>query len=306
MDVALRRIEAVGAVNDVMGCSVVSDIGGRSVPLSCEFFPARTPEGGERLLKIRQALRVLDYDYFSVTYGAGGSAKERTYELVAEILAENERPVMPHLTCVASKKSEIDALLSRYYALGIRQIMALRGDLPAGMYQAGELQNARELVRYIRLMWGEEAKILVAAYPEVHPRSKTPELDLRYFKEKVDAGANEAITQYFYNVDAYLRFRDEVVRLGVDIPIVAGIMPITNYRQLAKFSDGCGAEIPRWIRLRLQALQDDLGALFDFGADVVAKMCERLIEEEVAGLHFYSMNRADAMLAVAQRLRWIK
>ncbi len=275
------------------------------VALSCEFFPTTSEEGMKKLARIRRQLGVLNCEYYSVTYGAGGSTRYRTYELVAEIHAEGERIVMPHLTCVAAKKTEIRLILESYRALGIRQIMALRGDMPSGMYQAGDFHNGLELVVYIRKVWGEEPRILVAAYPETHPRSKTPDTDLYHFKAKVDAGANEAITQYFYNPDAYLRFRDDITAMGVDIPIVAGIMPITNYVQLARFSDACGAEIPRWLRKRLQALQDDLPALKDFGADVVAAMCEHLIDEGVPGFHFYSMNRADAMLSIAKRLQWI-
>ncbi|UJF24512.1 methylenetetrahydrofolate reductase [NAD(P)H] [Suttonella sp. R2A3] len=275
------------------------------VRVSCEFFPTSTDEGAEKLDGVRQALSVLDCEYFSVTYGAGGSTRERTLQTVRRILDEQSTKVMPHLTCVAAKRSNIESILDIYQEWGVTQLMALRGDMPSGMYQAGDLHNARELVSLVRERWGETAKIYVAAYPEIHPRSKTPEDDLRHFKDKVDAGANEAVTQYFYNVDAFLRFRDDATRIGVDIPIVPGVMPITNYKQLARFSDMCGAQIPRWIRKRLEAYQDNKQDLRAFGAEVVATMCARLIDEGVDALHFYSMNREDAVLAVAQELGWV-
>lgn len=276
------------------------------IPISCEFFPTTTPQGAEKLAVVREALSVLNCEYYSVTYGAGGSTRDRTFSLVERIQQENNQPAMPHLTCVAAKKADLRALLDEYQQIGINRLMALRGDMPSGMYQAGDLNDARELVAFVRQLWGAEAQILVAAYPETHPRSKTPAMDLQHFKEKIDAGADEAVTQYFFNVDAYLRFRDEAAKIGVQAPIVPGIMPITNYLQLARFSDACGAEIPRWIRKRLEALQDDMDGLKAFGADVVATMCQRLIDEQAPSLHFYSMNRSDSMLAIARRLNWIE
>lgn len=275
------------------------------IRVSCEFFPPATEDGTAKLGEVRRGLQFLDCEYYSVTYGAGGSTRERTLSTVKCILDEGTRPVMPHLTCVAAKKADIIDILDLYQSWGVERIMALRGDMPSGMYQAGDLLNARELVALLRERYSEDLKVYVAAYPEIHPRSKTPQADLMHFSEKVKAGANEAVTQYFYNVDAFLRFRDDAHRLGVDIPIVPGIMPITNYTQLSRFSDMCGAQIPRWIRKRLESYQNDLPALREFGADVVSELCERLINEEVPALHFYSMNRQDAITAIARNLGWI-
>ena len=274
------------------------------VRLSCEFFPVATAAGGRKLARVRRELAPLDCEYYSVTYGAGGSTRERTMALVREICGESKRSVMPHLTCVASEKAQIEELLDAYHALGIRHLMALRGDMPSGLYQAGDLRGALDLVKLTREKWGGEAHIVVAAYPETHPRARSPASDLRHFAEKCAAGANEAVTQYFFNPDAYLRFREEARSLGVTIPIVPGIMPITNYIRLARFSDTCGAEIPRWIRKRLEAYQEDLQALEDFGADVVASLCERLVAAGAPALHFYTMNRCEAILAVTRRLGW--
>ena len=274
------------------------------VPLSCEFFPTATPEGAEKLAAVRRELSYLQCEYYSVTYGAGGSTRDRTMNLVARLVAENGPPVMPHLTCVASTEAEIRALLDEYQQLGIYRLMALRGDMPSGAFENAGFSTAKHLVAYVRELWGEKARIFVAAYPEVHPRAHTPAEDLRAFHEKVQAGATDAVTQYFFNVEAFLRFRDDALALGIDIPIVPGIMPISNFTQLSRFSDACGAEIPRWLRKRLEALQDDLPALCDYGADVVADICERLIAEGVPSLHFYSMNRADLIGALCARLGW--
>lgn len=274
------------------------------VPLSCEFFPTATPEGAEKLAAVRRELSYLQCEYYSVTYGAGGSTRDRTMNLVARLVAENGPPVMPHLTCVASTEAEIHALLDEYQQLGIYRLMALRGDMPSGAFENAGFSTAKHLVAYVRELWGEKARIFVAAYPEVHPRAHTPAEDLRVFHEKVQAGATDAVTQYFFNVEAFLRFRDDALALGIDIPIVPGIMPISNFTQLSRFSDACGAEIPRWLRKRLEALQDDLPALCDYGADVVAGICERLIAEGVPSLHFYSMNRADLIGALCARLGW--
>ena len=274
------------------------------VPLSCEFFPTATPEGAEKLAAVRRELSYLQCEYYSVTYGAGGSTRDRTMNLVARLVAENGPPVMPHLTCVASTEAEIHALLDEYQQLGIYRLMALRGDMPSGAFENAGFSTAKHLVAYVRELWGEKARIFVAAYPEVHPRAHTPAADLLAFRDKVMAGATDAVTQYFYNADAYLRFRDDAQALGVEIPLVPGIMPISNYVQLSRFSDACGAEIPRWLRKRLEALQDDIPALCDFGADIVAQMCERLIGEGVPALHFYSMNRADLIREICSRLGW--
>lgn len=276
-----------------------------TVRLSCEFFPTATPQGAENLVAVRRALAPLNCEYYSVTYGAGGSTQERTLQLVQRICDEGERPVMPHLTCVSATREQIEALLAVYQQMGITRLLALRGDAPPGSYYMGELASAAELVALVRQKWGDAAHIVVAAYPEKHPRAKTPREDLEFFKVKCEAGANEAVTQYFFNADSYLRFRDEAAAIGIHVPIVPGIMPITNYSQLARFSDSCGAELPRWIRKRLEAYQDDTLALQSFGAEVVAALCQRLIKEGVPALHFYSMNRSEAVLAIARALSWV-
>lgn len=276
------------------------------VRVSCEFFPTATPQGAENLAQVRRDLAVLHCEYYSVTYGAGGSTQDRTLQLVQRICEEkNAPPVMPHLTCVSATRAMLEELLDIYQNLGITRLMALRGDMPAGSYYQGELQDAAELVQLVREKWGERAHIAIAAYPEKHPRAKTPADDLAHFKRKCEAGANEAVTQYFFNPDAFLRFRDEAAASGITVPIVPGIMPITNYVQLARFSDACGAELPRWIRKRLEALQHDQQALLDFGLDVVSGLCARLIQEGVPALHFYSMNRSEALLNLGRRLGWI-
>lgn len=275
------------------------------VAISCEFFPTATPQGAENLASVRRDLAVFNCEYYSVTYGAGGSTQERTLQLVQRICQEAERPVMPHLTCVSATREQIEALLDVYQAMGIKRLLALRGDAPPGSYYLGELGSAAELVRLARKKWGDEAHIVVAAYPEKHPRAKTPRDDLEAFKIKCDAGANEAVTQYFFNADAFLRFRDEATAMGIKIPIVPGIMPITNYTQLARFSDICGAELPRWIRKRLEAYQHHSESLLAFGAEVVAALCERLVQEGVPALHFYSMNRSEAILSIGRKLHWI-
>lgn len=274
------------------------------IPLSCEFFPTATPAGAEKLAAVRRELAFLHFEYYSVTYGAGGSTRDRTMNLVTRICKESHVPVMPHLTCVASTKAEIQTLLEAYRNLGIKRLMALRGDMPSGAFENADLSTACDLVRFVREYWGDNTHIYVAAYPEIHPRARTPQHDMKVLKEKVLAGATDAVTQYFFNLDAYLRFRDEAVAQGVHIPLVPGIMPITNFIQLTRFSDACGAEIPRWLRKRLEAFQDNLPALRDFGADVVADLCERLIAEKVPALHFYSMNRADTIIEIVKRLGW--
>lgn len=275
-----------------------------TVRLSCEFFPVVTEEGAIKLAEVREQLKWLNCEYYSVTYGAGGSTRDRTLSLVKQIRKENHRPVMPHLTCVATSRAEISTLLDQYHELGVAHIMALRGDMPSGSALDGELDSAADLVSLIREKWGDSAHVVVAAYPEIHPRASSPQVDLENFADKCSRGVNEAVTQYFYNVDSFLRFRDDVRELGVTTNIVPGIMPITNYTQLARFSDACGAEIPQWIRKRLEAYQHDLESLREFGADVVARICERLIAEGSDSLHFYSMNRSDAVLAITSRLGW--
>ncbi|MCB1823596.1 MAG: methylenetetrahydrofolate reductase [NAD(P)H] [Candidatus Competibacteraceae bacterium] len=269
---------------------------------SCEFFPPNTDEGMHKLFAAREALMRMQPAFFSVTYGAGGSTRERTFQAIQAIQAHSGVDAAPHLTCVDSTRAGIREILADYRAQGIHRIVALRGDLPSGMREFGELRYANELVAFIRAETGDHFHIEVAAYPECHPQAPNIERDLLYFKHKVEAGANGAITQYFYNSDAYFRFVDDCARLGIDLPIVPGIMPITNFTQLARFSDSCGAEIPRWIRKRLEGFDDDRDAIRAFGLDVVTDLCRRLLEGGAPGLHFYTMNQAGPTLAICERL----
>ncbi|MCX8115404.1 MAG: methylenetetrahydrofolate reductase [NAD(P)H] [Burkholderiaceae bacterium] len=269
---------------------------------SFEFFPPKTPEGAEKLRAVRARLAAVDPAFFSVTFGAGGSTREGTLATVLEIHAEG-RPVAPHISCIGSTRASVRDLLRKYRDVGIRRIVALRGDLPSGAAGgAGDFSYANELVEFIRAETGDWFHIEVAAYPEYHPQARSPADDLANFVRKVRAGADSAITQYFYNADAYFRFVDDVAALGCTVPIVPGIMPITNYAQLARFSDACGAEIPRWIRKRLESFGDDRESIRAFGLDVVADLCERLLAADVPGLHFYTMNQAEPTLAIWQRL----
>lgn len=268
---------------------------------SFEFFPPKTPEGVEKLRATRSELARLEPAFFSVTFGAGGSTRDRTLETVLEIQAEGHNAA-PHLSCIGATRASIREILATYKAHGIRHIVALRGDLPSGMADPGEFRYAAELVAFIREETGDWFHIEVAAYPEFHPEARSAQQDLLHFKRKVEAGANAAITQYFYNADAYFRFVEDVEALGVDIPIVPGIMPITNYAQLARFSDACGAEIPRWIRKRLEGFGEDLASLRAFGLDVVSALCQRLLSGGAPGLHFYTLNQAGPTTAIWQRL----
>lgn len=270
--------------------------------LSCEFFPPATAEAAAALCATRRALQVLEPAYYSVTYGAGGSTRNRTFEAIAAVQNERGVEAAPHLTCVASTRSGIEAILDYYRQQGIRRIVALRGDLPGGVREPGEFRYASELVAFIREVSGTHFHIEVAAYPEVHPQAVSPAQDLANFRRKVEAGADGAITQYFFNADAYFRFMDDCARAGVRIPVVPGIMPITNYRQLARFSDQCGAEIPRWLRRRLEAVADDRPTIRALGLDVVGDMCRRLLEGGAPGLHFYTMNQAGPTLDLCRRL----
>ena len=269
--------------------------------ISIEFFPPNTGEGAEKLRATRDKLAALKPSFFSVTYGAGGSTRERTFATVKEIAAAGHEAA-PHLSCVGSSRDSIREILQEYAAAGIRRIVALRGDLPSGAGAAGEFRYANELVEFIRAETGDRFYIEVAAYPEWHPQAKSPKDDLAAFKRKVDAGANSAITQYFYNVDAYLHFVDAVRKLGVDIPIVPGIMPIGSFSKLARFSDACGAEIPRWMRKTFESYGDDSDSIRAFGLDVVTRLCERLLAEGAPGLHFYSMNMAGPTTEICRRL----
>jgi methylenetetrahydrofolate reductase (NADPH) len=268
---------------------------------SFEFFPPKTPEGVEKLRATRKQLAQLKPEFFSVTFGAGGSTRDRTLETVVEIQGEG-LAAAPHLSCIGSTRENIRDILATYKAHGIRHIVALRGDLPSGMADPGEFRYANELVAFIRQETGDWFHIEVAAYPEFHPQAKSAQDDLLAFKRKCDAGANAAITQYFYNADAYFRFVDDCDALGVNIPIVPGIMPITNSTQLMRFSDACGAEIPRWIRKRLEGMGDDLDAIRAFGLDVVTDLCDRLLQGGAPGLHFYTLNQAGACSTLWQRL----
>ncbi len=274
--------------------------------LSCEFFPPSTDEAALQLSQVRQQLLQLKPHYYSVTYGAGGSTRNRTFATVHQAQQEGGPDVAPHLTCVGSTREGVAAILDHYREHGVRRVVALRGDLPSGMMDAGELRYANELVAFIRQHSGEHFHIEVAAYPEMHPQASSLRRDLRHFANKVGAGADAAITQYFFNADAYFRFIDECQTLGIDIPIVPGIMPITNYRQLARFSDLCGAEIPRWIRQRLESFGEDREALREFGIEVISGLCERLLEGGAPGLHFYTMNQAGPTLAICRNLGLIE
>jgi methylenetetrahydrofolate reductase (NADPH) len=268
---------------------------------SFEFFPPQTQEGMEKLRAARKQLAQINPKFFSVTFGAGGSTRDRTLEAVLEIQAEGHTAA-PHLSCIGSTAENIQAMLERYRDQGIRHIVALRGDLPSGMAQAGEFRYANELVTFIRREFGDVFHIEVAAYPEYHPQSRSSQEDLQNFKRKVDSGANSAITQYFYNADAYFNFIEACEAQGICIPIVPGIMPINKFSQLARFSDTCGAEIPRWIRKRLESYGDDSASIRAFGLDVVTDLCDRLLKGGAPGLHFYTLNSAGLTSTIWQRL----
>ncbi len=270
--------------------------------ISFEFFPPKTDQQRAQLDRTAQLLKKAQPDYASVTFGAGGSTLSYTGETVAHLHREHGLPVAPHLSCMGGTRAEIAALLDGYRAAGYRRIVALRGDLPSGMASPGDFRYAAELVRFIREHSGDHFHIEVAAYPETHPQAEDALADLRHFQAKVEAGANGAITQYFFNPDAYFRFVDDVRALGVKVPIVPGIMPISNFSQLKRFSDACGAEIPRWIAKRMQAHGDDAEAIAELSAQVVAGLCRRLLEGGAPGLHFYTLNRARPTLAILDLL----
>lgn len=270
--------------------------------ISFEFFPPKTDEQRAQLDQAATQLKSLSPEYVSVTFGAGGSTLSYTGETVHHLHTKHGLNVAPHLSCVGGTRAELAELLDSYRAAGYRRIVALRGDLPSGMATPGDFRYAAELVRFIREHSGDHFHIEVAAYPETHPQADDAMADLRHFKAKVDAGANGAITQYFFNADAYFRFVDDAQRLGVNVPIVPGIMPISNFSQLKRFSDACGAEIPRWIVKRMQAHGDDAAAIRQLGADVVAQLCRRLLDGGAPGLHFYTLNRAKATRAILDRL----
>ena len=270
--------------------------------LSFEFFPPATDAGAQKLLETHRALQALQPEYFSVTFGAGGSTQARTAEAVTNLTAAGS-DVAPHLTCVGATRDSIRELLDGYRAQGVKRLVALRGDLPSGTMSLGDFQHASDLVRFVREHSGDWFTIEVAAYPEMHPQATSPDTDLAHFVEKVAAGADSAITQYFYNADAYFNFVERARAAGVTIPIVPGIMPILNYTQLSRFSDNCGAEIPRWIRLRLAAFHDDMDSLRAFDHDVVVDLCDRLLAGGAPGIHFYTMNQAGPCAAIWQALK---
>lgn len=271
---------------------------------SFEFFPTKTDAGHEKLLTVAGQLAACNPAFFSCTYGAGGSTRDRTINTVLQLESEAKIPAAPHLSCVGDSKAELRALLTQYKDAGIKRIVALRGDLPSGMGMAsGELRYASDLVSFIREETGSHFHIEVAAYPEMHPQARNFEDDIKNFVHKAQAGADSAITQYFFNADSYFYFVDRVRKLGVNVPIVPGIMPITNYSKLARFSDACGAEIPRWIRKQLEAYGDDVQSIQAFGEQVITQMCERLLQGGAPGLHFYTLNQADPSLAIWNNLQ---
>lgn len=273
-----------------------------TLPISFEFFPPKTPEGMAKLRATRQSLYALQPEFCSVTFGAGGSTQEGTFATIRDILAEGVDAVS-HFSCVGATKATVRQQLATLQTMGVRRLVALRGDLPSGYGAGGEFHYASDLVAFIRAETGDTFRIEVAAYPEIHPQAKSAEADLQAYVTKVKAGAHSAITQYFFNSDAYFRFVDDAYKLGADVPVVPGIMPITSSTQLMRFSDACGAEIPRWIRLRLQGFGDDTASIKSFGLDVVTDLCDQLRNGGVPGIHFYTMNQAAPTLEIVQRLQ---
>ncbi len=270
-------------------------------PISLEFFPPKTPEGAAKLRAARQALYALEPEFCSVTYGAGGSTQEGTFGTVAEILAEG-MDAASHFSCIGATRANTREQLTVLRQMGVQRLVALRGDLPSGYGTGGEFHHASDLVAFIRAETADAFRIEVACYPEMHPQARSPDADLQAFAAKIHAGADSAITQYFYNADSYFRFVEDVDRLGIHVPVVPGIMPITSSAQLMRFSDACGAEIPRWIRLRLQSFGDDGASIKAFGLDVVTQLCEQLRAGGAPGLHFYTMNQAAATVEICRRL----
>ena len=273
-----------------------------SVPISFEFFPPNTPVGSDKLKTVVSELATVGPEFFSVTYGAGGSTREKTLATVQQIAAAGHEAA-PHLSCIGSTREGIAEILSTYRAQGIRRLVALRGDLPSGTASAGEFHYASELIAFIRATQGGDWRIEVAAYPEYHPQQRYARRDLEHFAAKVKAGADSAITQFFFNPDAYFHFVDEARRLGVTVPIVAGIMPFHNYAKVAQFSARDGIEIPRWVALKMEGFMDDAASIRAFGLDVVTRLCERLVAGGVPGLHFYTLNQSALALEVCRRLQ---
>jgi methylenetetrahydrofolate reductase (NADPH) len=273
-----------------------------SLPISFEFYPPKTDEQRQQLDKTAAKLKAQSPDYVSVTFGAGGSTLSHTPEAIQHLRGQHGYDAAPHITCMGGSREEIRGLLKLYKALGARRLVTLRGDLPSGMVSPGDLRYASELVEFIRNETGDHFHIEVAAYPETHPQARDAHADLNAFVTKVKAGANGAITQYFYNADAYFRFVDDARKAGVDVPIVPGIMPISNFSQIRRFSELCGAEIPRWVAQRMQAFADDVDSVREFGADVVAQLCRRLVDGGAPGLHFYTLNLSKPTLNVLARI----
>jgi methylenetetrahydrofolate reductase (NADPH) len=269
--------------------------------LSFEFFPPKTAEGVEKLRETRVQLAKFNPEFFSVTFGAGGSTRDRTLETVVEI-QKTGLDAAPHISCISSSKDEIRELLKKYQTQGIKRLVALRGDVPSGEASAGDFRYAAELVAFIRAETDDHFHIEVAAYPEFHPEARTPAADLQNLKRKMEAGANSAITQYFYNAEAYFRFVDQCEALGITLPVVPGIMPIYNITQLARFSSICGAEIPRWLKMRLEEYGDDMASLRAFGIDVVSELCATLRTSGVPSLHFYTLNQAGVISKIIENI----
>ncbi len=281
----------------------------KELTISCEFFPPKTDKGIANMREVREKLAPLNPEFYSVTFGAGGSTQDNTLDAVIEIQQDSVNTgidAAPHLSCVSSTADSIREIINTFKDNDIRRIVALRGDLPSGMRDPGDFRYANELIEFIRKETGDHFTIEVAAYPEVHPQAQSAEIDLINFKRKVDAGADSALTQYFYNIDAYLYFVDRCQKAGIEIPIIPGIMPINNFSQLARFSEGCGAEIPRWLRKRLEEFHDDTASLQAFTLDFLTDFTQKLIDVGVPGLHFYSMNRVDPTLTICQRLGLIR
>lgn len=270
---------------------------------SCEFFPPKTEAGMDKLIAVRNQLdEGMQPAFYSVTFGAGGTNRDRTLHAV-DRLREDNAAVAPHISCIGSTRDQIRQLLDRYVSMGVTRLVTLRGDVPEGGSSASDFMHANELVEFIRSETGDHFHLEVAAYPEYHPESPTPDSDFEFFKRKIEAGADSAITQYFYNIDAYLHLVDKCSKANLDAPVVPGIMPITNYSGLVRFSDNCGADIPRWIRKQLEAYEDDADSLIAFGIDVVTSLCARLLESGAPGLHFYTMNQSQATLEIWRRLK---
>lgn len=269
---------------------------------SLEFFPPRTEKGTEKLKTVINDLSQLNPQYMSVTYGAGGTTQEKTLETVTYIQQETDQKAAPHLTCIGATEESVLQLLDTYEKLGVDRIVALRGDLPSGMMDPGEFKYASDLVAFIREQRGDQFTLEVAAYPETHPQARNCDIGIKWFKHKVDQGADAAITQYFYNVDSYLYFIENCERNGIDLPIVPGIMPITNYENLIRFSEGCGAEVPRWLKCRLESFEDDPESLKAFGQDVITSLSQRLLDAGAPGVHFYSMNQTQPTLDIVKNL----